>query len=163
LLNIRGNYTTWLTIISGLSLGLGIAVYCLARGNPPQVLLALVPARAEPVAHASLFASAPSFLYTLALAIVIGMAAADRRRARFHCLAWTLLALLLEVSQYPPIAAVFSSRLAGIPPEPVWLTFGPYWTRGVFDSLDLAATLAGGLVALALLARLPVETRAAND
>jgi hypothetical protein len=42
------------------------------------------------------------------------------------------------------------------------MAFDPYWTRGVFDPLDLAATLAGGLVALVLLARLPAEARDAH-
>ena len=158
----RGNYPARLVIVAGLALSLAIAVYYLARGNPPQVMQTLFPVRAEPVGFANLFASAPSFLYTLALAILIGMAAADRRRAMFHCLVWTLLALLLEISQHPQIAAALSSRLAGILPEPVWLTIGPYWSRGVFDPLDLAATLAGGLIALALLARLPAQDSDAN-
>ncbi|MGD8348188.1 MAG: hypothetical protein PVI79_03080, partial [Gammaproteobacteria bacterium] len=79
-----------------------------------------------------------------------------------HCLAWTLLALLLEISQHPQIAAVFSSGLAGILPEPVRVASGSYWARGVFDPLDLAATLAGGLVALVLLARLPAEVEDAH-
>jgi hypothetical protein len=149
-------------MIAGFALLLAIAVYYFARGNPPQLITALLPARHEPVAFASLFSSAPSFLYTLALAIVIGIATADRRRAMFHCLAWTLLALLLEISQHPRIAAVFSNGLAGILPEPVRMAFDPYWTRGVFDPLDLAATLAGGLVALVLLARLPAEARDAH-
>jgi len=160
--NASSNYQARLVIVAGFALSLAIAVYCFARGNPPQVMSALLPVRAEPAAFASLFASAPSFLYTLALAIVIGMVAAERRRAMFHCLTWTLLALLLEVSQHPQIATAFASRLAGTLPETVWLVFAPYWTRGVFDPLDLAATLAGGLVALALLARLPAEVRRAN-
>ncbi|MCP4263495.1 MAG: hypothetical protein GY774_39200 [Planctomycetes bacterium] len=42
-------------------------------------------------------------------------------------------------------------------PESTWGLIGPYWTRGVFDPIDLVATLIGGLTAMFLITRSPME------
>jgi len=41
--------------------------------------------------------------------------------------------------------------------ESITELFGPYWSRGVFDPMDLLATVVGGSIALALITYLPTE------
>ena len=43
-----------------------------------------------------------------------------------------------------------------------WELVGPYWTHGAFDPLDIIATVAGGIIALVILTRLPAETKNAR-
>lgn len=155
--------TTWRLGIAGCSLLAAIAVYCFARHYPPgllQPVSATLPALA---ASTGLFGSAPALFYTLAFGLLVAACASTSGGARRHCLLWTTLALCLELSQFPSIALPIAGRLAAIVPEPVLDIVRPYWTRGTFDPLDLAATLAGGVVALLLLTRLPMEKNHALD
>ena len=151
------NFPAWLPILSGLSLSLAIAVYCLARSYPPEIFSPFLATRNELIAFSGVFGSAPSFLYTLALGLVIGSCVASRS-ARFHCLAWTGLCMLLEVSQHPDLATRILPWLGE------WLSasslqlISPYWARGIYDTNDLLATLAGGLLATILIAHTRVES-----
>ena len=70
---------------------------------------------------------------------------------------WLGLALLLEISQHPIIAKPLSSWLADTLSISTWVVIEPYWERGVFDPLDMIATVAGGLVALTTLNHLSTE------
>lgn len=147
----RSNCPAWLLILAGFCLSLGIAVYCLARTHPPELLLPMLAPRSELVAFGGVFGSAPSFLYTLALGLVIGFCSAPRATASFHCLAWTGLCMLLEISQHSNLSALMLTGLADLLPDSSLQLVGPYWSRGVFDPADLLATLAGGLLATALI------------
>jgi len=147
----RQNCPAWLLIVAGCCLSLAVAVYCLARSHPPQLLSPLLATRGELVALGGIFGSAPSFLYTLALGLVIGLCSTARKAARLHCLAWTGLCLLLEVSQHAELAPRVLARLGDLLPVSSLQLVGPYWSRGVFDPADLLATLAGGLLATALI------------
>ena len=147
----RRNSPAWLLILAGLCLSLAIGVYCLARIYPPELLSPLRATRSELVALSGVFGSAPSFLYTLALGLVIGLCSAPRAAATFHCLAWTGLCMLLEISQHSSLSARVLSGLDNLLPDSGLQLVGPYWSRGVFDPVDLLATLAGGLLATALI------------
>ena len=80
-----------------------------------------------------------------------------------HCLIWLGLVLLLEITQHPVIAEPLSSWLSEMLSVSAWELVGPYWTSGVFDPLDLIATVAGGIIALAILTHLPRENKNARD
>jgi hypothetical protein len=141
--------------IASLSLLAAVAVYSFARIYPPEFLEPFQALNSDLATHSAIFGSAPSFFYTLALGLAIGACASSPLRARFHCLIWIGLALFLELTQHSIFAESFSSWLRTNLAEPVWSMFVPYWTRGVFDPLDLLATLVGGIIALTLLIHLP--------
>ena len=124
---------------------------------PPVLLHAFRSTDSSLAAHGELFASGPSFFYTLAVGLLIGVCASTRSAAGKHCLTWMGLALCLELSQYPSLAKPLSSLLSDISPGWVWHVIGPYWARGVFDPLDLLATLIGGCIALILSGHLYYE------
>ena len=146
-----------------LSLLAGIAVYLFARVYPPEILASFQLTDPDLVRRIGIFGSAPSFFYTLALGLLIGVCAPTLTSARVHCLAWTGLALCLELSQHPGIAGPVYTWLSDISPESIREFIGPYWSRGVFDPLDLLATLLGGAIALILLGRFPKEHTDANN
>ncbi len=153
----------WIFGIASLSLLAAIAVYSLARFHPPESLGSFQATYPILVAQTELFGSAPSLFYTLSIGLLVGACASTFLGARLHCLSWTSLALLLEFSQYPTLAEPISNYLATFSPESRWEVVLPYWTRGVFDPLDLLTTLVGGFVALALLTYLPMEVNDASD
>ena len=142
--------------IGVISLSAVIAIYLLVRIYPPEVLVPFQALNADLVSHQKLFGSAPSFFYTLALGLIIGICASSRSSARFHCFSWIVLCLLLEISQYPVIAEPVSGWITPNFPDSISVLINPYWTRGVFDPLDLLATLMGGGIAFSLITRLPL-------
>jgi hypothetical protein len=149
----RSAAACWGLVVALTSLAAALAVYDLTRALPPALLEPLrVPGIALPL-PAWLSSSAPSFFYTLAFALLTGLAAVPAR-ARRHCLAWTALALGFELAQLPSLAAPIAAWLSRALPPPLWQTTAAYWTAGTFDPNDLAATAAAGLLALLLLRRL---------
>lgn len=149
----------WKLGVAIVSLLAAIAVYSFARIYPPEILAPFQSLHANLASHQNLFGSAPSFFYTLALGLVIGTCASSNSSARFHCLLWIGLCLLLELSQYLVLSTKLTIWLPNVLFESGWRLVGPYWTRGIFDPIDLVATLSGGLIALILLRRLPIEGR----
>ena len=147
----------WRLGIAGTALFAAVAVYCLARIYPPELLTpfqSTIPILAE---QAGLFGSAPSFLYIFAIGLIVGSCASTPASARTHCLIWLGFALLLEMSQHPVIAEPLVSWLADKLFVSTWEVIEPYWERGVFDPLDMIATVAGGLAALTILTYLSTE------
>lgn len=138
--------------IASLALIAAVAVYVLARSQPPAFLqpFHLVPASPSS-GLAWLSDSAPSLFYVLSIGIFLGSCASTAASARRHCLIWIGIALALEVAQADPAAAKLTTWLAPRLPDPAWYMVGPYLERGVFDPLDLFATLVGGSLALAVL------------
>ncbi len=143
---------SWRLASAVIALSAAVAVYSLARLQPPALLQPLQATQTALLAHAGLFGSLPSLLFTLAMGLLLAVFAESPAAARLHCSLWTGLALLLELTQHPLIAAPLADRLPGLVNESIWATIGPYWTRGVFDPVDLLATLAGGAIALLLIA-----------
>ncbi len=138
---------------------MAVAVYLFARLNPPVLLEPFQITNPLLGAQPDIFGSAPSLFYTLSIGLLIGVFAATSTSARRHCLIWIGLALCLEISQASIIAGPLTSWLSATLPDSAWELFGPYWANGVFDQLDLLATLVGGVIALAVLTYLPREVR----
>ena len=145
----------WRFGIVSTALLAAIAVYCLARIYPPELLAPFQTTDSSLAEQTALFGSAPSLLYTFAIGLFVGTCASTRTSAKLHCLSWLGLALLLEISQHPDIAKPLSSWLADTLSVSTWEIISPYWNRGVFDPLDIIATVVGGLAALTLLTYFP--------
>ena len=147
----------WRLAIAGTALLAAVAVYCLARISPPELLTPYQSTIPEFAGQAGLFGSAPSLFYTFAIGLIVGTCASTTASARTHCLIWMGLALLLEISQHPAFAEPLVSWLADTLSVSTWEVVGPYWKRGVFDPRDMIATVAGGLAALTILTYLSTE------
>ena len=147
----------WRLALAGTALLAAVAVYCLARVYPPELLTPFQSTIPTLAGQAGLFGSAPSFLYVFATGLVVGSCASTPASARTHCLIWLGLALLLEISQHPVIAEPLVSWLENTLIVSSWEFVGPYWSRGVFDPLDMIATVAGGLAAFTILHYLSME------
>ena len=147
----RNTSLIWRLSVASLSMLAAVAVYSFARIYPPEILEPLQATSAELTSQAGIFGSAPSFFYTLSLGLVIGACASSKSSARFHCLIWIGLALFLELSQHPVIAESISDWTRINLPTAISTLIDPYWSRGIFDPLDLLASLLGGSIALYLL------------
>ena len=145
--------------VATVSLAAAVAVYFFTRIDPPAVIGLMRAADFAPASQVALLGSAPSFLYTLAIGLLIGICAANRKSAWNHCLAWTMMVLTFELLQQNLIAKPVASFLADRLYAPAWALVEPYLNRGVFDPLDLIATALGGAIALYLLSELPTEAR----
>ena len=139
----------WGLVVALASLAAAVAVYDLARAFPPKFLDALQVFDSVLRLPGWLSGSAPSFFFSLALALMIGLAAAPRSAGR-HCLAWIAIALTLEITQLRALAVGLSDRLAATLPDWAWRSIAAYWTAGTFDLNDLLASAAGGALALLL-------------
>ena len=150
----------WRLAIAALSLLMAVAVYCFVRDEAPEILPSVQLIDAGGAIHAALFGSAPSFFYTLALVLILGCFAGSRSGLLIHCLSWMVLAVLLELSQISMLSRPLSAWLAESTPAGVHSMLGAYWSRGVFDPLDLLAILVGGGAAgFVLLAGSPPRKR----
>lgn len=140
----------WRLGVAGTALLAAVAVYCLARVYPPQLLAPLQKTIPILAGQTGLFGSAPSFLYTFAIGLLVSTCASRPTGAKLHCLNWLGLAVLLEISQHPMFANQLASWLAERLSVSTWEIISPYWNRGVFDPLDLIATVVGGLGVLTI-------------
>jgi hypothetical protein len=140
-------------VAAGLAMALALAVYCLGRGQPPLLLEPFHLSLSGATAWQGSLGSAPSLLYTLSLALILGALASTRAAATRHVLLWTVLAMALEYCQHPLLAQSVGGWLQQCLPDAAWQVTRAYWQRGTFDSLDLLATLSGGLLGLLMLNR----------
>lgn len=154
---IRDAPFTWRLGVASLSLLLAVAVYCFARIYPPELLGPFQVTKFGLTENIEIFGSAPSFFYTLALGLFIGACTSTRASARIHCLLWIGVAVCLEISQYLLASEPLKTWLAESLSVSVWELVGPYWTHGAFDTLDLLATVFGGLIALAIITYFPAK------
>ena len=143
--------------IASASFFAAVLVYSFARIYTPEILSSIQATHPELAAQTGLFGSAPSFFYTLALGVLIGVCASNRSTAILHCFLWIGLSLCMELTQHHIFTESLFTWFPGVLPESTWRLIGPYWTRGVFDLIDLVATLIGGSIAIALIAYLPKE------
>lgn len=143
--------------IACLSVLVAVSIYCFARLYPPTLLEPFQSTLPVLATQTFLFGSAPSLFYTLSIGLLVGACASSLSGARLHCTLWIGMAVCLELSQFPAIAEPLGTLLTGTLSGSTWELVGPYWTRGVFDQLDLVATVLGGFIALAVLTYLPSE------
>ena len=140
----------WTGYTAGLALLAAVAVYCFARVYPPQIFAPFAQAHSPLLAHLSFTGNAPSFFYSLALVMFICLAAGSLADAKRHCLHWTILAVGLELSQLSTVPGVIIELAPGLVADTTWQMLAAYWIRGVFDPLDILATIAGGGIGLML-------------
>ena len=91
-------------VIAGMALVVAVAVYIFARSQPPVPLPRLEWMDGLVAVDSKWLGSAPSFFYTLALGLLIGLVSASAKSASINCLLWTVLALGLELSQLPVLS-----------------------------------------------------------
>ncbi len=149
--------------IAATSLTIAIAVYALARENVPSALSPLHSPHAWLVEHSHLFGSAPSFLYTFAITLLLGVVSSKRGGARLHCMVWIGIAMMLEITQLPGISETLANSTTSVLPQQISGLILPYWTHGVFDPVDLLATLLGGVLAMTLLKYLPLHNQVESN
>jgi hypothetical protein len=149
----------WKIVTAIFALSMAVAVYLFTRLSPPAPLEPFQITNTLLGAHSDIFGSAPSLFYTLAIGLLIGAFASTSANGRLHCLIWIGLALCLEISQVSIVAKPLASWLSETFPLSIWELFGPYWAHGVFDPIDLLATVIGGAIALAALTYLPREVK----
>ena len=150
----RNRYLFWKLGVAVLSFMAAVSVYCFARINPPEIFLPFQATNHVLVSFGSIFGSAPSFFYTLALGLVIVVCASNYTSAKLHILIWTSICSVLELTQISVFSKALMTSLPKVLPEQAWQLVGPYWQRGMFDPLDLTATLLGGLITLFLVTQL---------
>ena len=111
------------------ALGVGYVLYAVARPETHSVLLWHISTPiAVPRPLSWLFGSAPSFLHTLAFALLLSLAVGGDRRTRVAaCLLWGAVEIAAEFAQLPSIAR-------GLLP-------------GTFSFADIAAVLLGATLA----------------
>lgn len=158
---IKVNSPYWRLGIAASSLALALAVYVFAREYPPAIVAPIQAPNPLLLEHGRLFGSAPSLFYTLAIGLLLGVTSADHGRGQLHCLIWTGIALMLELTQIPHIASTCVALSENLPRFVADL-ITPYWAKGTFDLADLLATLLGGMTALGILRFIPTENKDAS-
>ena len=138
-------------VIATLALIAPIAIYCSVRIYPPGLLSSFQTAHTIPVAQNGFFGSAPSFFFTLSIGVLVGSCASSLSSAKMHCFLWTTIALSLELSQHPTIAKPIATLLVDYLSASIGEFVRPYFLLGVFDHLDLLASVVGGIVAFLIL------------
>lgn len=126
---------------------LGVGVYALDRGPGGAVLwpAALTRAGGVPV-FGALGGVLPAFAHTFAFSVWTALCLAPTRRAiALSCAGWALLDGLFEAGQHAAVSAVVAPALPDV--------VAGYLRRGTFDVGDLAAGVAGSLVAYGVLRR----------
>jgi len=103
---VRNTTSLWQLGVATLSLVAALAVYCFARIDPPELLALFQATRPELTTRTELSGSAPSFFYTLAIGLFVGLCASTQKSRQLHCLLWMCLVLILELTQHPIIAGV---------------------------------------------------------
>ena len=144
--------TAWKLALAAVALLAGTAVYVLLRQQPPALLEPFSIPVDFRFGHPAIAGSAPSLVHTFAICLLIGACAATLSGGLRHCLLWVALAVGFEFSQLQAVAGEVTGWLDTVLPEALFIRVAPYWSSGVFDPLDIAATLAGGAIAMLLLA-----------
>src|SRR5689334_23771498 len=117
-------------LLAAAALLTGYALYAVARPRTHWFLLWHVTPSLEPRASSIswLIGSAPSFLHTLAFALLLALAVGgDRGRRYAACLAWGAIEILSELAQLPSVGGLLA---------------------GTFSVVDLVAVILGTAVAI---------------
>ncbi len=139
-------------------LGVGAGVYLFVR---PTAASFVPSALHLPVLSGSwmtsIFGPLPTALHVLALSLLTAMLLdTNARGARFAAASWTTINIAFEIGQHasvaPALLAVLPAHADG---HGLLAGLHAYFSNGVFDPLDIAAAMLGGITALALMLRKP--------
>lgn len=149
---------------------LKLAIACLAVGASVYLFVRPAPVAFVPAAlHLPLLAnswiaaisgSLPAAAHVLALSLLTAMLLdANARATTIAAATWTAIDVAFEVGQHASVAPVLLTLLP-TSPDSFGLLAGlrAYFSTGVFDPLDIAGALAGGVIAWRLIARSNEET-----
>jgi len=127
------------------ALGVGYVLYAVARPETHSVLLWHIAAPiAIPQALSWLFGSAPSFLHTLAFAMLLSLAVGGDRRTRVAaCLLWGAVEIAAEFAQLPSAGGWMQALVPDVAHPSVVRGLLP----GTFSFTDLAGVLLGAALA----------------
>ena len=149
-------------LIAGIALALGVAVYVLDRGAGA---IAFLPSGWTGIGRPeAVFGPAgrwlPSLAHGLAFGLLVGCWFRRTSSRLIACAAWTAIAAAFEIGQIPVVAhalaALLSGPLSALPfAEPLSACF----RNGLFDPLDLIATLLAGALAAWMLSVPPQGAR----
>lgn len=149
---------------------LKLAITCLAVGASVYLFVRPAPVAFVPAAlHLPLFAnswiaaisgSLPAAAHVLALSLLTAMLLnADTRATTIAAATWTAINVTFEVGQHASVAPVLLTLLPTSPDSfGLLATLRAYFANGVFDPMDIAGALAGGLAAQRLIAGFYEET-----
>lgn len=132
---------------------LGLLVYAMERNPSPFARSLALPSLGRPGFLGTSADWLPSLLHALAFGLWSAACLPARSvTAELAAGAWGAINMLFEIGQHAAVSPVLAELLSG-PGHPsafsAWLA--GYFTQGRFDPLDLAASLAGALMAWALL------------
>ncbi len=148
--------TRVLLLVAALALVLGLLVYAVDRGTAhTQGLPALTLPAPWVGLHlfGALGAWLPSGLHALAFSLLTAAALPPRPALAYGaCVAWCAIDLGFEIGQLPQLATALAGVLHRAGGDaPLVTALSNYFLRGRFDSGDIAATVAGSLLAALLL------------
>jgi hypothetical protein len=143
-------------VVAVLLFGLGVLVYVVDRG-PAQAQWLPAFGRIVAPAGASVFGTwglwLPSFVHALAFSLLTAAALPRRALPAYGaCAAWAGVNLIFELGQHAAVRGSLARGLHDVlgDTSPARALAG-YFLRGTFDGGDIAAALAGALLAAVLL------------
>ena len=142
-MTIRRSFN-WEFLAASIAMFTALITYLLIRVSPPELLAPFSISIPPPTGSLFFWGWAPSFFYTLSLCLLLACVLQNSKLAARHCVIWTFLSVIFEISQYPLLATPISKALESNLLETSWIVFAPYWTNGTFDPLDILATITGG-------------------
>lgn len=145
--------TRLLVAFATLMLAVGALVYMTDRDASRSMLLPQSAALAGGPLFGTLGQWLPSFVHPLAFALLTAVALPPRATPRYGaCVAWCAVNVVFEAGQHPMVrtglAAALQDHLGANPPV---RHLAAYFARGTFDLGDIAAAVAGALVAAGVL------------
>jgi hypothetical protein len=138
----------------------GVVVYAIARPASHVYLLPSLFAVSDSPrdVFGAIGASLPGFLHVFAFSLLTAAVVTWRtpRAAAIIAGAWCGADLLFELGQHPALSASIDASLPSwFASVPMLENVGPYFLRGSFDPVDLAATVAGATLAYVTITRGP--------
>ena len=153
-------------LLGGLAVGLGLMVYLTDRDPSHAVLIPAVASLRGHPAFGAVGDWLPSFVHPLAFSLFTAAVVPHvLRPAYWACALWGGVNVGFEIGQHPAVSAPLAAALRatfGSQPPAEWLA--NYFVRGSFDVRDLAAAVAGSVVAALALRCMhrPLEVRYAH-
>jgi len=145
-----------------VALALGLLVYAVDRDPNRSAWMPATLALAKRGSLGPWAGWVPSLLHSMAFGLFSAAALPARSwAAGFGALSWGLVNAVFELGQYPAAAQVLAGHLEDMSGQWTWARWlAAYFARGRFDPMDIAASLAGAVMAATLLRMVDRQTGA---